>query len=281
MSSNNPLIPFSATITKITDETKGDRAIKSFTLELDEKERIKDFIPLPGQCAIVGKLGIGEAMFSITSYSTEPHYLQFSILRTGKLTESLHNSEVGDKLTVRGPYGTGFPVDDWIGKNIITIGGGIGQAPLRPIIHHVIKNRDKYGKLTIIYGSRTSQDLCFKDEYDFLASQKNTDVRLSIDNPEDGWKHFVGFVPTNLMEIKPSPQNAIAITCGPPIMIKFVLQNLKKLGFTDDQIFTTLERRMKCGIGKCGRCNINHLYVCKDGPVFSYAQLKTIPEVIE
>jgi len=196
----------------------------------------------------------------------------------GKVTSALHELEPGDTITVRGPLGNWFPLDEWEGKNIITIGGGIGQAPLRPVINYIRANREKYGELTVIYGSRTSKDLCFKDELECFLSEDGVCCHLSVDVEEEGWPHFVGFVPSLLMEVSPSPENAIAVTCGPPIMIKFVIQNLEKLGFAPEQVYTTLENRMKCGIGKCGRCNVGHLYVCKDGPVFSYATLKEIPE---
>ncbi len=217
-------------------------------------------------------------MFAINSSPTETGYLSFSILKIGKVTTMLHQCEIGDIVTVRGPYGNGFPVNEWEGKNIVTIGGGIGQSPLRPIIYHILANRDKYKKFDLIYGARSSADLCFKEELFELEKRNDLNVHLSIDIPEKGWNRYVGFVPNNLMEVNPNPENTIAITCGPPIMIKFVIQNLLKLGFNEENIFTTLENRMKCGIGKCGRCNINELYVCKDGPVFSYATLKKHPE---
>ncbi|MBC7248150.1 MAG: FAD/NAD(P)-binding protein [Actinobacteria bacterium] len=227
---------------------------------------------------MVGIPGVGESMFCISSSPTEKGYLRFSIMKMGKNTTALHELEAGDSFFVRGPLGNNFPLEEWKGKNIITIGGGIGQAPLRPVIQWIRDNRDDFGELTVIYGARTSADHCFKTEFEDLNSCGDACCHLAVDVEEEGWPHFVGFVPTLLMEVSPSPENAIAVTCGPPIMIKFVLQNLEKLGFTPDQVYTTLENRMKCGIGKCGRCNVGHLYVCKDGPVFSYSQLKEIPE---
>ena len=197
-------------------------------------------------------------------------------MRLGKVTRSLHELETGDTVGVRGPYGNGFPVDEWKGKNILCIGGGIGQAPLRSLIQYVMDNRKDYGKLDVIYGARSTADLCYMDEFAGMEKRDDVDVHLSIDNEEEGWTRFVGFVPDNLKRLAPSPENTIAITCGPPIMIKFVIQALEKLGFTPDQIFTTLEMRMTCGIGKCGRCNIGNLYVCKDGPVFSWEILKDV-----
>lgn len=275
---DNPYIPQWATIEELWSETTGERGIKTFKVTLDDPEVRRNWNHRPGQCAMVGVLGVGESMFSISSSPTEKGYLRFSIMRVGQVTRALHRLERGDRITVRGPYGNSFPMESWQGKNILTIGGGIGQAPLRPVIEYVRFNRERYAGLSLIYGARTPEDLCFKSEFAALASCKNLACHLSVDLPAEGWEHYAGFVPSLLMEISPSPENTIAVTCGPPVMIRIVLQNLKKLGFMDEQIYTTLENRMKCGIGKCGRCNTGHLYVCQDGPVFSYATLKDIPE---
>jgi NAD(P)H-flavin reductase len=269
----NPYLPTLATIDKIKEEVVGARAIKTFRLVFQDENYKKNFSFIPGQCIMVSLLGSGECMFVISSSPTQKDYIEVSVMKHGKVTTALHKLEEGDVLGVRGPYGNHFDVEGWKKKNLIFIGGGIGQAPLRSIINYTLDNREDYGKIDIIYGARTSKDLCYKDEFDELEKLEDVGVHLSIDVEEEGWDKFVGFVPTNLLEVKPSSENAIAITCGPPIMIKFVIQNLKELGFSDDQIYTTLEMRMKCGIGICGRCNIGNLYVCKDGPVFSNSQL--------
>lgn len=271
----NPYLPETAKIIDIREEASGQRAIKTFKVALSDGH---DFNHQPGQCAMVGMLGIGESMISIASSPTKTGYLDFSIMKVGKVTSALHACEAGDIISIRGPYGNGFPINDWKGKNIITIGGGIGQAPLRPMLQYILDKRQEFGKLDVIYGARTSNDLCFKNELFELEKRDDVRVHLSIDVGEPDWTRFVGFVPTNLMQVKPSPENAIAITCGPVVMIKYVIKNLLELGFSDQQIFTTLENRMKCGIGKCGRCNLGSLYVCKDGPVFTYATLKNLPE---
>lgn len=273
---SNPYQPHLATIDEIREEVVGERAIKTFRMSFQDEDVRKNFSFIPGQCVMVSLLGEGECMFAISSSPTENGYVEVSVMRLGKVTSALHESEAGDILGVRGPYGNGFDVDAWKGKNLVFIGGGIGQAPLRSLIRYALDNKEKYGKLDVIYGARTTNDLCYKKEFDELEKRKDVNFHLSIDVEEEGWKKFVGFVPDNLLKVKPSPKNTIAITCGPPIMIKFVIQNLLKLGFSEEQIFTTLEMRMKCGIGKCGRCNIGNLYVCKDGPVFSYKQLKNI-----
>jgi len=278
MDDTNPYLPYTVKILEAGYETPGDRCIKTFKVTFEDEKVWDTWSHRPGQCAMVGRLGVGESMFCISSSPTEEGYLRFSIMKTGKNTAALHELDAGDTMTIRGPLGNWFPMEEWEGKKIVTIGGGIGQAPLRPVINYVRANRDKYDELQVVYGARTSSDLCFKEELDCFMSEEGTSCSLSVDLEEEEWPHFVGFVPNLLMEVSPSPENTIAVTCGPPIMIKFVIQNLEKLGFAPDQIYTTLEERMKCGLGKCGRCNVGHLYVCKDGPVFSYATLKEIPE---
>ncbi len=271
----NPYIPWPATIEEIRDEVIGERAIKTFRFSFLDEKIGNTFTFTPGQCIMMSILGEGECMFALSSSPTD-EFTEVSVMKLGKVTSILHEFEEGDTIGVRGPYGNGFDVKGWKGKNIITIGGGIGQPPLRSLIRYILDNREEYGELDIVYGARTSNDLSFKQELFDLEKSDNAHVHLSIDVEEDKWTRFVGFVPDNLLKVGPSPKNAIAITCGPPIMIHFVILNLLKLGFVPEQIFTTLEMRMKCGIGKCGRCNIGNTYVCKDGPVFSYAQLQNM-----
>ncbi len=273
---NNPYIPYEAVIREIKEMTQGERPIKMFTVVFKDDKVKESFKQKPGQCAMIGIPGIGESMISICSSPTQTGYLQFSVMQIGKVTRALHELEEGDSIAVRGPYGTPFPIDSWEGKKILTIGGGIGQAPLRPIVNYVIDKPDKFAGLDLIYGARSPEDLVFYEELKNIKEQKKADLFLTIDREAEGWNDNVGFVPQYLLDLKPSPDNTIAITCGPPIMIKFVLQNLVKLGFKDDQIYTTLENRMKCGIGKCGKCNVGSVYVCKDGPVFSYARFKEL-----
>ncbi len=270
---HNVYTPKVAKIVEIKPEVEGPRAIKTFRTQFLNGD---GFDHGCGQCAMLSVLGKGESMISISSSPLVTDYLQFSILKTGRVTTALHSMQVGDMIGIRGPYGNGFPIDSWKGKNLIFIGGGIGLAPIWSVLQTALTNKKDYGKLTLIYGSRTSGDLVFKDEIEELRPKM--DVFLSIDNAEDGWSEYVGFVPNNLLDKKPSPKNAVAITCGPPIMIKFVIKNLQDLGFRDEQIYTTVENKMKCGIGKCGRCNIGLHYVCKDGPVYSWAELKKLPQ---
>ncbi len=269
----NVYIPRLARIIQVKEEVSGARAIKSFRAEFVNGAR---FDYRCGQCAMLSVFGKGEAMISISSSPLVTDFMQFSILRTGRVTSALHDMEAGDLIGIRGPYGNGFPIDEWKGKNLVFIGGGIGLAPLWSVVQTALLRRQEFGELSLIYGARTSADIVFKDELRELKSQ--LPVHLSIDVAEPDWKEFVGFVPQNVLDKKPSSANTIAITCGPPIMIKFVIKGLKDLKFDDAQIYTTVENKMKCGIGKCGRCNIGFHYVCKDGPVYSWAELKSLPQ---
>ncbi len=274
----NPYIPYRVDILDTWYETPGDRCIKTFKVAFSDSKVWDEWKHRPGQCAMVGLPGVGESMFCVSSSPTEEGYLRFSIMRVGKVTRAMHCLEKGESFYIRGPYGNGFPVDDWKGKKILTVGGGIGQAPLRPVIEYVRANRGDYDDLTLLYGARTSTDHCFKSEFEELNADAECGCHLAGDVEEESWPHFVGFVPTLVKEVAPSPENTIAVTCGPPVMIGFVLKELGALGFEPEQIYTTLENRMKCGIGKCGRCNVGNLYVCKDGPVFRYDQIKDVPE---
>ena len=268
------LVPTAATILEVIDETPD---VKTFRVKIDDQQAWEAFRQRPGQVAELSIFGAGESVISITSSPTVRDYLEFSIKRCGVVTDTIHSMQAGDRIGVRGPYGNGFPVESWKGKNLIIIGGGIGLAPVRSVLNYALDNRDDYGHITLVYGARSPEDLVFKWEYDRWRQAKDIDIHITVDCGNDDWTGKVGFVPTVLKEVAPSPINAIALTCGPPIMIKFTLQNLKQLNFTDEQIYTTLEMKMKCGIGKCGRCNIGTKFVCTDGPVFSFAEIKDLP----
>ena len=267
------LIPKIGIITEITQQTPD---VKTFRVNAPEGGKV--FEHLPGQCAMVSVPGVGEAMFSITSSPTNKEYQEFSIKRCGVLTDYLHTMEVGDELTVRGPYGNNFPVETELkGKNLLFIAGGIGLAPLRSVINYVIDNRENYGTVDILYGSRSMDDLVgLKEIQEVWAKQEGINVHLTIDREQEGWDGHVGFVPSYLKELG-FENNKTALVCGPPIMIKFVLAALIEMGFSKEQVYTTLELRMKCGVGKCGRCNIGSKYVCKDGPVFRCDEIDELP----
>ncbi|MBR4071661.1 MAG: FAD/NAD(P)-binding protein [Clostridia bacterium] len=267
------LIPKVGIITGITQETPD---VKTFKVNAPEGGKL--FEHMPGQCAMVCIPGVSEAMFSITSSPTNKEFQEFSIKKCGTLTDQLHSLEVGDEITVRGPYGNNFPVDTELkGKNLLFIAGGIGLAPLRSVINYVLDNRDDYGTVDILYGSRSMDDLVKLEEIQNVwMSTPGVNVHLTIDREQEGWDGHVGFVPAYLKELE-FDTNKTVLLCGPPIMIKFVLQGLLELGFSKEQVYTTFELRMKCGIGKCGRCNIGSKYVCKDGPVFRFDEVDELP----
>ncbi|CAK7063180.1 MAG: Anaerobic sulfite reductase subunit B [Desulfovibrio sp.] len=267
----NPYMPYVATVKEVIRETPN---IMTFRVVLDDAEAMKNFHYEPGQVGQLSLFGSGEATFVINSPPTRKEYLQFSVMRAGEVTAALHSLKAGDKVGVRAPLGNHFPYDAMKGKDIVFVGGGIGMAPLRTLLLYIMDNRKDYGKITLLYGARSPQDMAYTYEIPEWRKAENTEVVLTIDREAEGWTEKVGLIPNVLLEMNPSTENSVAVTCGPPIMIKFTLQALDKLGFKPEQIVTTLERRMKCGIGICGRCNIGDKYVCVDGPVFTYAELK-------
>ncbi|MHB1346350.1 MAG: FAD/NAD(P)-binding protein [Candidatus Humimicrobiaceae bacterium] len=271
----NTYIPLIATVKKIIMETHN---IISLQLAIDDEEEMKNFNFQPGQVCQLSVFGLGESTFAINSSPSEKGYLQISIMKAGVNTAAIHNLSVGEKIGLRGPLGNWFPYKDWESKNLLFIGGGIGLAPLRPLILQTLNNKEKYGPMTLLYAARTPDDFCFKYDLEKWETSQDIDVILTIDNECSGWNKKVGLCPDVLETLAPSPENTIAVLCGPPIMIKFTLGILKKLKFPDNSVYTTLERRMKCGVGKCGRCNIGDKFVCVDGPVFSVKELNNLTE---
>ncbi|MGI6655612.1 MAG: FAD/NAD(P)-binding protein [Desulfobulbus sp.] len=274
MNNANPYLPDMGTVVEVIQETHN---IKSFRIVLNDEERMRSFSFMPGQVGQLSVFGVGETTFVINSSPTRMDYLQFSVMLVGEVTSALHKLKPGDQVGVRAPLGKAFPVDFMRGKNILFIGGGIGMAPLRTLFTYMLDNRDDFGNITLLYGAKSPDDLTYRAELPEWIARKDINVVLCVDNEYPGWEHKVGLIPNVLLELNPSTDNTIAVTCGPPIMIKFTIQALKKLGFEDENIITTLEKRMKCGVGICGRCNIGTKYVCQDGPVFSYAELKALP----
>ena len=271
----NPYLPEVATVSERIQETA---QIVTLRLVLDDPTKMKNFTFQPGQVGQLSVFGDGEATFVINSPPSQKDYLQMSVMKAGEVTGAIHKLAAGDKVGLRAPLGNFFPYEQWKGKDVFFVGGGIGMAPIRTIMLHLLDNKKEYGKISLLYGARSPKDMAYSYELDTWLNSGNLDATLTIDAPFEGWKHKVGLIPNVLLELAPKPNNCVAVLCGPPIMIKFTLQALQKLAFPDEQIFTTLEKRMKCGIGICGRCNIGHKYVCVDGPVFSLAELKELPD---
>lgn len=269
----DPLMPQAAVVTNVRTDTPD---VKTFRVVGQDGGICFDH--MPGQCAMLTLPGVGEAMFSITSSPTNTEYKEFSIKRCGVLTEALHAIEEGQEIGIRGPYGKPFPVETaFKGQNLLFIAGGIGIAPLRSVINYVRDNRQNYGHVDVLYGSRSADDLVdYKEMCDEWMKEDDFNVYLTIDREQEGWDGHVGFVPSYLKELAFKP-DCTAIICGPPIMIKFVLAALIEMGFSKTQVYTTLELKMKCGVGKCGRCNIGSKYVCKDGPVFRCDEIEELP----
>ena len=270
----DPLFP---TLGVVTDIRKDTPDVKTFrVVGLDGK---KPFTHIPGQCAMLSVPGVGEALFSITSSPTNEEYMEFSIKKCGCVTTWLHAMEVGQQITIRGPYGNGFPVDtDFAGKDLVFVAGGIGLAPLRSVINYVRHYRSRYGSVDIVYGARSKDDLVdYQEIIDEWMQEDGINVHLTIDNPQEGWDGHVGFVPNYVKELGFDTSKTV-VMCGPPIMIKFTLAGLLELGFDKTQVYTTFELKMKCALGKCGRCNIGDKYVCKDGPVFRLDEMDELPD---
>lgn len=272
----NVFKPYLAGIIDVVDETIDT---KTFRLEFVDEKVKNEFTFKAGQFGEYSVFGEGEATFCISSSPTQKGFIECSLKKTGKVTKALHDCGIGDIIGFRGPYGNSFPIEQMYGKNLLFIGGGIGLAPLRSLIVNCMDERSKFNGIKIIYGARSVGDLVYKKQLQEWKGIKDIELILTVDpgGQTPDWKEKVGFVPTVFKEVAPPSKDTVLITCGPPIMIRFTIATAVELGFTDEQIITTLEMKMKCGIGKCGRCNIGKTYVCKDGPVFTYTQLKQLP----
>jgi NAD(P)H-flavin reductase len=270
--------PYLMNIKEITDETVDTR---TFRLEFKDPEVAEKFTFNAGQFGEYSVFGEGESTFCIASPSTRKGYIECSFKASGKVTRALRRLSVGDTLGFRGPYGNNFPLDEVMkGHNMLFIAGGIGLAPVRSVIWTCLDQRDQFKDVTIVYGARSVGDLVYKRELEEWGKRSDINLCLSVDpgGETPDWKGKIARIPTAVEESGVVAADTFAVICGPPIMIKFTLPVLTKLGFPADHIYTTLENRMKCGLGKCGRCNIGPTYVCKDGPVFTAAQIRALPQ---
>lgn len=272
----NTYTPFPMKIKRIVCEDP-DKTLRTYDLEFVNRIDEEKFHYMPGQFCEFSILGKGESPFGIASSPTEKGILKFTISRTGSVTQEIHYLQEGDQVGIRGPLGNWYPDDLLQGKDIVIIGGGFAFTTLRSMIVYMLDNRVKYGKITVIYGARTPEFFIYKKELAEWEKRSDIHLHLTVDKPFPGWEGLTGFVPAVTKNLKLDP-SAYVLVCGPPVMIKFTLPVLQEAGFDDTKVFTSLERRMKCGIGKCGRCGIGSKYVCIDGPVFSLAELKQIPE---
>ena len=272
----NIYLPYRMKVAKITEEAP---YIRTLRLEFLNPEDSEKFTFKTGQFAEYSVFGEGECTFCIASPHTRKGYVECTFRQVGRVTSALANLEEGDIMGFRGPYGNIFPIDQWKGKNLVFIAGGIALPPMRSVIWTCLDNRENYKDITIFYGAKTAEDLVYKNELKEWEERSDVKLYTTVDpgGETPDWKGEVGFVPSIVEKFAPAAENTVAVVCGPPIMIKNTFPVLQKLGFAEENIYTTLENRMKCGFGKCGRCNVGKTYVCKDGPVFTAAQLAELP----
>ncbi len=268
----NEYLPARAVIKDIIEETPDTR---TFTLQIkDRHSRVSKY--KPGQFLMISLPGYGEAPFTFASSPSKDGKFQISVRRVGLLTDAMHKLKEKDIIGVRGPYGNTFPLDRMRKKDLLFIAGGCGIAPLRPLIQHVFKYRKRFAKVEIIYGCRMPKDRFYKREIKEWMDEPDTKVYLTVDEPDQAWNGACGVVCVLFPRIKLNPKTSMVFLCGPSVMIRSAISDILKLGFREQNIYASLERYMKCGIGKCGHCYIEGKYVCTDGPTFSYTQMKKL-----
>ena len=268
-------IPDLAHIVKVEQMTALE---KVFTLQLPDGRPLGN---RPGQFVEVSVLGVGEAPISVSSSpSRSAETFELCVRKVGDVTAALHGLKAGDKVGIRGPFGHGFPIESFRGKDMLFAPGGLGLAPLRSLINQVLDERALFGRVIILYGARTPAELLFKDELQRWAERADVELLLTVDRGDESWSGNVGVITTLFKFVSVYPRNTVAVTVGPPVMYRFVLMELLGKGISEGNIYLSLERRMKCGIGKCGHCQINNIYACQSGPVFSYKEIKGLEEAL-
>jgi len=254
---------------------------------IDESPLIKTFILIPekefsfktGQFIELCVDGIGEAPFTPSSSPLVTEKLEVTVMKTGYVTEYMHSLKPGVFMGIRGPYGRGYPVEKFYGKEVLILGGGCGLAPIRSLLYALEGIKDKLKKVILCYGSKTPSDCIYKPLFNRLNSTEKFEAYRTVDKAEEGWDGSVGVVTTLLNRIQVEIKNSVAVVCGPPVMMKFGTIRLLEMGYTDDQIYLSMEKNMSCGLGKCGHCMMGEFFVCKDGPVFTYNELKNTPDI--
>lgn len=268
-------LPVAARIADIRPLTQLE---KLFTIELPGELSLNH---APGQFVELSIFGVGEAPFSISSSPSRSNgTFELCVRQTGQVTGALHALAPGDTVGIRGPFGRGFPVRSFRGKDLLFLPGGLGLAPLRSLIDQVMDERSNFGRVIILYGARHPSELLFRDELARWSDRGDVEVRVTVDRPDEEWRGHVGVITTLIPEVQLYAPNTVAFTVGPPVMYRFVLMELLGKGIREGNIWLSLERRMKCGVGKCGHCQINHIYTCIDGPCFPYSQIRRLEEAL-
>lgn len=266
------------TFVKIRDIKQLTELEKVFTIDLPNGNPLGH---RPGQFVEVTVLGVGEAPISISSSpSRSSNSFELCVRKVGDVTSALHSLKPGSKVGIRGPFGRGFPIEKFRGKDLLFAPGGLGLAPLRSLINQVLDERAMFGRIVILYGARTPSELLFKDELKLWGERDDVELYLTVDRGDETWTGNTGVITTLFRDISVYPRNTVAVTCGPPVMYRFVLMELFGKGISEGNIWLSLERRMKCGVGKCGHCQINNVYACQSGPVFSYKEIKGLEEAL-
>lgn len=271
--------PFQLEPARLIEVKRENVDTKTYTLKYEEAGRFREGFD-PGRFVMISIHGFGEAPFSLSGLLGEGMF-ETTVRKVGNLTGRMDTMKVGELVGVRGPYGRGWPIREAEYKDVLIVAGGIGIAPLKPVIEHIERNRERYGHVEVLYGAKTPDNMIFIEQFDRWRKIKDFDLKLTVDSVPDrvAWKHSVGVVPLLLKDVKAQPENTVVLTCGPEIMMHFVVQSLLARGFDQESVYVSLERRMKCGLAQCGHCMIGMKYVCRDGPVFSYSELKGLPDL--
>ncbi len=273
----NPYRPHRARITSIVDLTDNE---KLFELRLIDEESRAEFSHSAGQFVEVSIFGVGEAPISISSAPSKQGFIELCVRRAGDVTGALHDMRCGDIIGIRGPFGRGFPFEQMKGSDVLLVAGGLGIAPLKSLINHIHDERHAFGNVTILYGSRTPSEILFRRQFEMWQHRDDFDMVLTVDQADETWTGEVGLVTKLFDRIDVDPSNTYGAICGPPVMYKYVIAEMRKKSIDADRIYVSFERRMKCGVGKCGHCGVGHQYACVDGPVFNYWEAMNLQEAI-
>ncbi|WP_236758983.1 FAD/NAD(P)-binding protein [Adlercreutzia mucosicola] len=271
----NPYRPWPARITSITELTATETLFEFRFIDDCIREA---FHHEPGQFVELSLFGVGEAPISISSSPTKEGFIELCVRRAGRFTERLHQMQCGEIVGIRGPFGRGFPLEAMRGHDVLLVAGGLGIAPLRSLINNIHDERSDFGKVTIIYGSRNPSEVMFRHQFEMWRHRKDFDLYLTVDHADDSWDGEVGLVTRPFANLQIDADNTFGALCGPPVMYRFVVEEMRKKHISYDRIYMSFERHMKCGVGKCGHCQIGHQYCCIDGPVFNYWEAKNIQE---